>query len=321
MLVALIVFLLDGDGGLATTACAIFIITVPGYALLGMIGPLKNLDPVERTIVGLVIGIGASVLIVTICVIIIGSTWSAATVFVLMPIVALLLVLSLLIGRKHPHVETPTVLSGLMSEIGSMDKNGRWVMVGSLLAVAAIIIFSVSALLSYDGGTERFTEFYVLNEEGHAYDYPTTLHVGENVTFRIGIVNHEGRTINYTAEIWLVNYHLEEVWENGTYVGSAINVTEMYFLHSFSLTLDSVGYDPDDAWSSQYEGDVQISSPIEGEFRLFFILFEDGENMDLEPEPFANGLNYHHSVAATNRILLCVNNEINYLMLYIDVTA
>lgn len=38
---------------------------------------------------------------------------------------------------------------------------------------------------------EKFTEFYVLDPNGKASDYPTNLKVGEEGEVIIGVVNHE----------------------------------------------------------------------------------------------------------------------------------
>jgi len=48
---------------------------------------------------------------------------------------------------------------------------------------------------------ERFTEFYVLNVEGNAFDYPSRLKVGEEGKVTVGITNSEHTDMTYRLEV------------------------------------------------------------------------------------------------------------------------
>ena len=48
---------------------------------------------------------------------------------------------------------------------------------------------------------ERFTEFYLLDSNGTASDYPTILTIGEDGKVIIGIVNHEYENVTYHLEV------------------------------------------------------------------------------------------------------------------------
>ncbi|MCK4491974.1 MAG: DUF1616 domain-containing protein [Candidatus Altiarchaeales archaeon] len=69
------------------------------------------------------------------------------------------------------------------------------------VVLAAAILLSV-AMTIYVIATptqgEKFTEFYLLGPEGMAYNYPTSLSVGENGTVILGVVNHEYERADYT---------------------------------------------------------------------------------------------------------------------------
>ncbi|AEH07373.1 DUF1616 domain-containing protein [Methanothermococcus okinawensis] len=52
---------------------------------------------------------------------------------------------------------------------------------------------------------ERFTEFYILNEDLKAYNYPTQLHENESGIVIIGVRNLEYRPMNYTVWVFLSN--------------------------------------------------------------------------------------------------------------------
>ncbi|WP_245527604.1 DUF1616 domain-containing protein [Methanotorris igneus] len=50
---------------------------------------------------------------------------------------------------------------------------------------------------------ERFTEFYILNKDLKAYDYPTDLLINESAMVFIGVSNHEYKDMNYTILAFL----------------------------------------------------------------------------------------------------------------------
>ncbi len=73
-----------------------------------------------------------------------------------------------------------------------------------LLAIlSAAILVSVGAiiyLLVTPAPANRFTEFYLLNEEGKASDYPAMVHAGMPVTVTLGLINREGNTASYRID-------------------------------------------------------------------------------------------------------------------------
>ena len=77
---------------------------------------------------------------------------------------------------------------------------------GKILSVALVlIIFVTIAALTYSVAVpatgEKFTEFYVLNSEGKAADYPQNLAVGEKAQVIVGIVNREQEQVSYRLEV------------------------------------------------------------------------------------------------------------------------
>src|SRR2546422_985587 len=80
-----------------------------------------------------------------------------------------------------------------------------YALVAKALTVALVASIAVAAgTLAYVVATprpgERFTEFYVLDRNGTANDYPSRLNVSENAAVILGVVNHEFATVNYTVE-------------------------------------------------------------------------------------------------------------------------
>lgn len=73
----------------------------------------------------------------------------------------------------------------------------------SVIIIIAIIL-AVSAtvyIIVKPPHGEKFTEFYILGENGKAADYPTNMTVGETGNVTIGIVNHDYKTVDYNLVV------------------------------------------------------------------------------------------------------------------------
>jgi uncharacterized membrane protein len=70
-----------------------------------------------------------------------------------------------------------------------------------------IIIFLITGLLGIfyiiltPNETEKYTEFYLLGQNGKAGDYPTNLTTGDSSNLTIGVVNREYSTSSYQMKI------------------------------------------------------------------------------------------------------------------------
>lgn len=75
----------------------------------------------------------------------------------------------------------------------------------ALFIFLAVAILVTSGFIIYLAITpqkaEKFTEFYILNAEGKAKDYPEQVIVDHPVDILIGVVNHEYQPADYKVEI------------------------------------------------------------------------------------------------------------------------
>lgn len=83
--------------------------------------------------------------------------------------------------------------------------------------IAAIVIASGFIIYFYvtPQKVNEFTEFYVLNSEGQAKDYPELATSGSTVDVIIGVVNHESKPAAYEVSIVIGNTEIKRV-EVGT---------------------------------------------------------------------------------------------------------
>ena len=302
-------FALDPEGPFTSALCLFFSVGMMGYVISRSIGSLHGLDLIENIIVALVTGVMVPFTIYSAINAVFDLSWNMMTAGIIVPLVIISLVAMIVLKTKPLIGERlGRTIAGIGDEFRSMSIPMRSISV--LAVIAIVVIASTCAYLYLQKEEDGFTEFYVLNEEGHAYDFPRNISLGQNATVIIGIANHEGREINYTVELWLVNY---------TNVNMAINVTQMYYVQSFSVVLEHMDYDLNDPWSPQFEVPVNIAPAVAGEFQLFIMLYPDGAPEMPEPGTYNETTNLNIVPSVSWRVVTCVNNEVNYLMLYVDV--
>ena len=70
------------------------------------------------------------------------------------------------------------------------------------LIVAIIVCTGFIIYLSITpSANDKFTEFYILNENGKASAYPFDVKAGQPVTVVLGVVNHEYQPVKYKIQV------------------------------------------------------------------------------------------------------------------------
>ena len=87
----------------------------------------------------------------------------------------------------------------------------------------------------------RFTEFYILNSEYKAYDYPTEVYINKSYVVIIGVRNYEYRPMKYKIWVFLsnrtydynytINITPEDRW-NGTLSYNTALTREIFLKHN-----------------------------------------------------------------------------------------
>jgi uncharacterized membrane protein len=70
-----------------------------------------------------------------------------------------------------------------------------------VLAIVTTVLIAILVIAIPKQG-ERFTEFFILGENGKAADYPDRITPGQGYPLYIGVGNHEYRNVTYTIETW-----------------------------------------------------------------------------------------------------------------------
>jgi len=225
-----------------------FIMLYPGYALLCCLFPAKRpLSSSERLALAfglsLVISPGVSLLM-----------WYAGMglpsdlqlfFLVTFDMVATTIAMLRRVSSRSPFL--PFSIPGAMRSLGpAMDQADRRERAMTLVLAAAVLstVLVLAAILVYPPSGERFTEIYILDGDGNVPDQALEVLAGTPAVLRLGIVNHEQRTVNYTIEIWMV---LSTYYDDQPNYSMEYN--EIYFVGRDHLVLESQPTNSIDDWS------------------------------------------------------------------------
>jgi uncharacterized membrane protein len=280
---------------------------IPGYSLLTFSHRFRSLDFWECLVFSVVIS--AALTIMTYMAI---GTWLGKD-----QLLASLTVLTM-IALALSIVAWQMTIKGSGSQLrNEMWRAGGWFRklprrsqaLMSLAMVGILVVASFSVVVLSIDTAEKYSEFYVLNESGQAYDLPSKFLPGEVQNVTLGIANHEKRDVVYYIEIWEVNY---------TNINYAVSVNEMYYCGSFNVTLQSKDVDLNGQYTPQFETNVGLNLTFKGNMSLFFMMFKDAAD-PLPEYPLDPTKNYAFDPLVSWRIVECVNKEVEYLKLKVQV--
>ncbi len=188
------------------------VLFLPGYTLIAALFPRKDdLDGIEQV----ALSFGLSIAVVPLIGLGLNYTpWGIRLVPVVISLCLFTVMMSIAAHLRRSAIDQEDRFSVEFRQgfraVRSELVNDRASRIDKALTVILVvtIILSVSALV-YVVVTpkqgEKFTEFYILGPKGKAYDYPTSVALGQNSTVIVGIVNHEYVTVNYTMQMAIQN--------------------------------------------------------------------------------------------------------------------
>jgi uncharacterized membrane protein len=177
----------------------------PGYALSAALFPKKNdLKAIER----IALAVGLSIALVPLLAL--PLTYSGPiTLGSIVGVLALFIVFCSFIGlqrRRSLVVEDRFTFrwDGLRgaAQLLRKKRSERDRMMGIILIVSIVLsmLVVVYAVIT-PNQVDRYTEFYILNSQGKAKDYPTQLSLQSGTQVKVGIVNREGYKVTYELVI------------------------------------------------------------------------------------------------------------------------
>jgi uncharacterized membrane protein len=176
------------------------VLFIPGYVLLSALFPDKgSLSGVER----IAFSIGLSIAIAVIIGVILHFTpWGIALYPLLISFTVFIIVVAFVAWHRslQSYEELGITINIDLSrwrEMAGLDKTLSL----SLVIAVLIAMGSISYVIAVPKQQQLFTEFYILNTEGKAEDYPKQVVLGKPVEINISIVNHEDMVLSYMVDI------------------------------------------------------------------------------------------------------------------------
>jgi uncharacterized membrane protein len=194
------------------------VLFLPGYSLIAALFPGKDdLDAIER----IALSFGLSIAITPLLGLALNYTpfgIRLSPVLFVLSIVTISLAIGAYVRRSMIPEEERFVIENFLEKKLNKTSDIRFAQSDTRIDRILTVILIISIVLAISTTVyviampkegEKFTEFYVLGENGTADNYPTNLMVGEEGEVIIGIVNHEYANVTYQLEVKL----------NGTVIG------------------------------------------------------------------------------------------------------
>ncbi len=176
------------------------ILFFPGYVLISALFHRKSyLDGIERLALSLVLSLS---LFPIIGLFLNYTPWGITVFSVLFSLAIFILVLSVISWFRQRKLREEEYLS---FNIDLTGWNKRSSISKVISVVLVMIIIGTVAMLTYTIAKqktgEKFTEFYILDLDGKAIDYPKVIQLGDHGKITMVIINNEQQLTRYMVEI------------------------------------------------------------------------------------------------------------------------
>ena len=181
-----------------------FLLFFPGYTLMAALFPKKgSLGGVERV----ALSFGLSIAVVPLIGLVLNFTpWGIRLDPILISLAVFIIATSGVAAYRREKL-APEERFRVLFNVRLPSWQGQSMPDKVLSVVLAVAIVGAIGTLGYAVATprvgEKFTEFYILDLDGKAENYPTELKVGEEGRVIVGIVNHEQEEASYRVEVWI----------------------------------------------------------------------------------------------------------------------
>lgn len=177
-----------------------FVLLLPGYTLVAGIYPRKE---AMGGIIRLTLSLALSIVIVILMLFILNYTpWGIRLESILWSIgsfIVLMAAIGWLRRRRLPEAERFSINLNISPASWKEGKLGK-----ILSGMLVLVILGALAMFIYTVATpnigQKFTEFYILEQQGNKASFPIELKVGEEAKIVVGIINNEYDTVSYRIE-------------------------------------------------------------------------------------------------------------------------
>ena len=240
-----------------------FLLFFPGYTLMAALFPKKErLGGVERV----ALSFGLSIAVVPLIGLVLNFTPLGISLEPILISLAVFIIATSGVAWYRREKLAPEERFRVLFNVRLPSWQGQSMPDKVLSVVLAVAIVGAIGTLGYVVATprvgEKFTEFYILDLDGKAENYPTELKVGEEGRVIVGIVNYEQEGASYKIEICIGGEKAK------LRVGGEDRDEIMVELKNGEEWREKVGFVPQKAGERQ---------------KVEFVLYKDGEPYFEEP--------------------------------------
>ncbi len=200
------------SGALRIALSLPFILFFPGYALLSSLFPRR--DSLSGT-ARIALGVGLSIAVTSLIGLILNYTPFGIRLYPVLVLITLFILVTSGIAwyrqRRLPPEECFSVTLNISlprwGKMGSLDK----VLSVSLVVAILVSLGSLGYVIAIPKEGDKFSEFYILNIDGKAENYPEEITLGESAELIIGVVNHEYEAASYRIEVEINGNEVEQI--------------------------------------------------------------------------------------------------------------
>ncbi len=231
-----------------------FVLLFPGYALISTLFPARKSS---SEIVRLALSFGLSLAVVSITGLILNYTLGLTLNTILYTLAGFVLLFSIIaISRQRSLPEAEKYYFTLGFAWFARQSVFERVLSFILVLVACGTIGTLIYTMVVPKTGSAYTEFYVLNSQGVAADYPYGISSGDTESVILVVINHENRTVDYRIEVQIDNDPDDGI--------DPITLD----------TIDNINLENEE----KYEIPASFTPQSIGEGqKVYFILFKDGE--------------------------------------------
>lgn len=183
---------------------------MPGYTLMAAVYPGKaDIGGIQRFVFSFVSSISA---VPFIGLILNYTEWGVRLEPMAVSVIAFTALCALIANKRRLDLSAEerfsTNFSAMLSEARSYlfppseSSMGRFLTAILFMAVATLIV-TTAYFAFLPKSEEKFTEFYILGDNGTTSGYPSDFYLGYPQPLTIGIANHEHRNVSYSVGIYL----------------------------------------------------------------------------------------------------------------------
>jgi len=180
----------------------LFVLFFPGYSLISALFPRwSSLGGIERIVLSFALSIAVVVLI---GLVVNYTPWGINLYSVIISVTLFIVIASAVAWYRLwrlPPKERFSVPVGISPPRWGKKGLGDKILYACLALAILLAIGSLVYVIATPKEGERFTEFYILNVDGQAENYPEQVAAGEPVELIIGVVNHEYQALSYRIDI------------------------------------------------------------------------------------------------------------------------